>query len=71
MKKLNLKKKVISVLTDQEQKSINGGGTTSYSNCTGFACCNYQGCGPASTVTKCTTINCPQPSGKMCQPPTN
>jgi hypothetical protein len=69
MKKLNLKKKVISVLTDQEKKSINGGDTTSYSGCSGFLCCNYQGCGPASTVTKCTTTNCPEPSGRICQPP--
>jgi hypothetical protein len=51
MKKLNLKKKVITVLTDQEKQSIDGGGvaaTTSYSNCSGFLCCDDHGCKPAS-----------------------
>ncbi|MFH6995951.1 class I lanthipeptide [Flavobacterium sp. FlaQc-48] len=49
MKKLNLKKKVITVLTDREMQSINGGaGTTSYSGCSGFACCSQKPCVPAS-----------------------
>jgi len=54
MKKFNLKKKVISVLTDQEKNSINGGlnaggaGTTSFTNCSGVLCCNPQPCLPAS-----------------------
>jgi len=49
MSKLSLKKKVVSVLTKEEQASIKGGaGTTSYSNCTGFLCCNPQGCERAS-----------------------
>ncbi|MFH6995952.1 class I lanthipeptide [Flavobacterium sp. FlaQc-48] len=49
MKKLNLKKKVITVLTDSQMQSINGGaGTTSYSGCSGFACCSQKPCVPAS-----------------------
>ena len=40
MKKLNLKKKVVSVLTDRQMQSVEGGGTTSYTNCTGFLCCS-------------------------------
>lgn len=48
MSKLNLKKKVVTVLTDEEKASINGGGTTSYSNCTGFLCCSQKPCVPAS-----------------------
>lgn len=48
MKKLDLKKKVVSVLTDQEMQSINGGGTTSYTNCTAFLCCSPKPCVPAS-----------------------
>ncbi|WP_299207947.1 class I lanthipeptide [uncultured Dokdonia sp.] len=48
MSKLNLKKKVVSVLTDEQQASIKGGGTTSYSNCTGFLCCSQKPCVPAS-----------------------
>lgn len=38
MKKLNLKKKVITVLTDDEKKSINGGSIfiSSTYNCSGF-----------------------------------
>lgn len=52
MKKLELKKKVISVLTNSEQRSINGGkaaaGTTSYTNCSGFLCCSPEPCVSAS-----------------------
>lgn len=48
MKKLNLKKKVISELTNEQKLSIKGGGTTSYSECTGFLCCNQKPCVPAS-----------------------
>ena len=52
MKKLNLKKKVITVLTDQEKMGVNGGqvaaGTTSYSQCTGLFCCGQQPCIKAS-----------------------
>ena len=55
MKRLNLKKKVITVLTDQEKQFINGGkaidgggGTTSYSDCSGFLCCSQKPCVPAS-----------------------
>jgi hypothetical protein len=44
MKKINLNKKVVSVLTHQEQAKIKGGGTTSYSRCTGFGCCSYKDC---------------------------
>lgn len=51
MKKLELNKKVITVLTDQEKETIKGGGTTSYSNCTGFLCCSPQPCVPASEGT--------------------
>lgn len=48
MKKLTLKKKVITVLSDNEMQSVNGGGTTSYSECSGLFCCDYKGCQPAS-----------------------
>jgi hypothetical protein len=48
MKKLNLKKKVISELTNEQKLSIKGGGTTSYSECTGLFCCHYHGCDVAS-----------------------
>jgi|GEM_PF-3515321 len=54
MSKLNLKKKVVSILTEQEQESVKGGrqaGTTSYTGCTGFLCCNKQPCVPASMGT--------------------
>lgn len=48
MKKLNLRKKVVSVLTDEEKQFINGGeGTTSYSECTKFICCDQN---PSGTV---------------------
>ncbi|WP_299207945.1 class I lanthipeptide [uncultured Dokdonia sp.] len=64
MSKLNLKKKVVSVLTDEQQASIKGGGTTSYSNCTGFLCCNQKPCvvltdGPAATcrMQDCSTLS--------------
>lgn len=63
MSKLSLKKKVISVLSDDQQSSINGGadGTTSYSGCTGFLCCNQQPCVPASEGTGNTCLmSCPQ-----------
>ena len=49
MKKLELKKKVVSVLTDKQMQSVEGGGTTSYSNCTGFTCCAQQPCGPPAS----------------------
>lgn len=48
MKNLNLKKKVISVLTDEQMQSVNGGGTTSFTECTGFLCCTPKPCVPAS-----------------------
>lgn len=50
MKKLDLKKKVVSVLTSQEQQQVVGGavGTTSFTNCTGLFCCDPQACLPAS-----------------------
>ena len=52
MKKLELNKKVVAVLTDKEKQSIVGGkemaGTTSYSNCSGFLCCSQKPCVPAS-----------------------
>lgn len=51
MKKLELNKKVVAVLTDKEKESIKGGlaaGTTSYSNCSGFLCCSQKPCVPAS-----------------------
>lgn len=51
MKKLNFKKKVISELSDEQKMSINGGGTTSYSGCSGFLCCDQQPCVPASEGT--------------------
>lgn len=54
MKKLNLKKKVISVLTDEEKRNVQGGdGTTSYSNCSGFLCCDYKHCEVASMGPEC------------------
>ena len=72
MKKLNLKKKVVSVLTDEEKQFVNGGGgdlsfdkaagTTSYSGCTGFLCCSQKPCVPASEGVGNTclmTPNCP------------
>jgi hypothetical protein len=45
-KKLELKRKTISVLSDDELKRIDGGEdpiapvTTSFGNCTGFTCCD-------------------------------
>ncbi len=52
MSKLSLTKKVVSVLTEEQKLSINGGkeeaGTTSYSGCTGFLCCSQKPCVPAS-----------------------
>ncbi|KAF2329086.1 class I lanthipeptide [Flavobacterium daemonense] len=49
MKKLNLKKKVISELTDEQKLSIKGGEfTTSYSKCTAILCCEQKPCVPAS-----------------------
>lgn len=43
-KTLNLKKKIISSLSDAEKKEIIGGQqqvyTTSIQQCTGFTCCN-------------------------------
>ena len=50
MKKLDLKKKVVSVLTSQEQQQVVGGavGTTSFTGCSGFLCCDVQACKPAS-----------------------
>ncbi|WP_031453632.1 class I lanthipeptide [Flavobacterium chungangense] len=66
MKKLNLKKKVISELTDEQKLSIKGGGTTSYSECTGFLCCNYHGCAIASEGPQrsCNT----DPDKESCEP---
>ena len=77
MKKLNLKKKVVSVLTDEEKQFVNGGGdlnfdkaagTTSYSGCTGFLCCNQRPCNPPTLTlgpdtyptssTPCPTLYC-------------
>ncbi|WP_375563078.1 class I lanthipeptide [Bernardetia sp. OM2101] len=64
MSKLNLKKKVVSVLTEEQQSSINGGGTTSYSGCTGFLCCSPHGCEPASAGqgNTCWGGSCPLPT---------
>jgi hypothetical protein len=47
MKKLNLKKKIIAKLSDQEQLTVKGGLaiTTSFSACTHFLCCG-PGCPP-------------------------
>ncbi|MUP15130.1 hypothetical protein GNY21_08450 [Ancylomarina sp. M3P] len=39
MKKLSLKKTIISNLTDSEQEEIQGG-LSSRRNCTGFLCCD-------------------------------
>jgi hypothetical protein len=64
MKKLNLKKKVITVLTDKEKQSINGGGTTSYSECSGFLCCSPQPCVPASEGTGSTCLMSQAPKCK-------
>lgn len=66
MKKLELKKKVVSVLTDKQMQSVEGGGTTSYSNCSGFTCCAQQPCVPASegTGNTCTMSPCPSPSSQ-------
>jgi bacteriocin-like protein len=58
MKKLELKRKVVSVMTDKQMQTVEGGGTTSYSNCTGFTCCSPQGgCGDISVGNSC-TIDC-------------
>lgn len=61
MRKLNLKKKVITVLTDQEKQFVNGGiaatGTTSYSDCSGFLCCSQKSCKPASEGDGATCLN--------------
>ncbi|MCF6308124.1 MAG: class I lanthipeptide [Flavobacteriaceae bacterium] len=52
MSKLSLKKKTVTILTDEQKSTVNGGaGTTSYSGCTGFLCCNQQPCVPASMGT--------------------
>ncbi|MCZ4693789.1 hypothetical protein DWB61_09745 [Ancylomarina euxinus] len=49
MKKLSLKKTVISNLTDSEQEEIQGG-ISSRRNCTGFMCCD-----PSFSDTCCTS----------------
>lgn len=68
MKKLNLNKKVVSVLTDQEKRTVNGGGTTSYSNCTGFACCSYKDCADTSSGKRCLSLTGPSSSPELCVP---
>jgi bacteriocin-like protein len=67
MKKLELKKKVVSVLTDKQMQSIEGGGTTSYSRCTDFTCCAQQPCVPASEGTGNTCLM--QPGCTTTDPP--
>lgn len=68
MKKLDLKRKVVSVLTNQEQQSVNGGkvnlGTTSYTKCSGFLCCSPEPCVEASmgTGTTCVMQGCGNPT---------
>lgn len=53
MKKLNLKKKVVSVLTDEETKNVKGGAfTTSYTGCTGALCCDPKGCPTNGCISK-------------------
>ncbi|BDD04577.1 hypothetical protein [Aureibacter tunicatorum] len=42
LKKLALKKNVLSELTNEEQGGLRGGGT-SRRNCTGFLCCDPSG----------------------------
>jgi hypothetical protein len=63
MKKLNLKKKVISELTDEQKLSIKGGGTTSYSECTGFLCCNQQPCTTTVPASEGWGVTCLQQPG--------
>ena len=58
MKKLNLKKKVVSVLTDKQMQTVEGGGTTSYSNCTGFLCCAPHPCVPLSELNNTCGVEC-------------
>ena len=52
-KKLELRKKVISSLTDAEKKNVIGGGedayTTSFSDCTYFICCG-EGCAEETSL---------------------
>ncbi|MCZ4693791.1 hypothetical protein DWB61_09735 [Ancylomarina euxinus] len=50
MKKLSLKKTIISNLTDSEQEEIQGG-LSSRRNCTGFLCCNPE---PTQSCPNCT-----------------
>ena len=64
MNKLNLKKKIISVLNNDQQSTIKGGqevaGTTSNSGCTGFLCCNQKPCIPLTDGggSTCLMTNC-------------
>lgn len=79
-KKLELKKKVISSLTDAEKRNVIGGGddayTTSFSDCTYFICCG-EGCpdptsldaGCPTSLTTCETDPaCTQSVYPMCPP---
>lgn len=56
-KKLELKKKTISILSDDHLKVLNGGDaapvTTSFGQCTGFLCCDPTG---GSTITSIVSI---------------
>ena len=70
MKKLNLNKRVVSVLTDQEKVQINGGGTTSRSNCTGILCCDPKGCDP-QTGSDCPSYTCTTRGHYTCDPTDN
>lgn len=60
-KKLELKKKVVSTLSDTEKKLIVGGNaaTTSYVECTGWLCCTPYTTVPyeTTTVVECTLLN--------------
>ncbi len=61
MKKLTLKKKTVSVLSDTEKKLVLGGelATTSYNSCTGWLCCTPYTTTPYDTTTiyQCTLAN--------------
>lgn len=60
-KKLVLKKKTVSTLSDTEKKLIVGGNaaTTSYVECTGFTCCTPYTTtpNPTTTIVECTLLD--------------
>lgn len=65
IKKLELKKKVITSLSNADQQKVIGGYTTSNSDCTHFLCCNND-CAPPPPKTTFVQ-GCPDPSCKPIQ----